>query len=383
MGALQAFAPMSVDMYLPALPELQQVFHATAAEVQRTLAAFFLGFASGQCLYGPITDRFGRKPPLYFSLLVYAAASLGCALAGSIGWLTFFRLLQAVGACGGAVISRAMVRDLFPPLETRRVFSMLMLVNGVAPVLAPLAGGYLLVWLGWKSIFLVQATVGIAALAGVRFRLPETMRFAQPLHLGHVFATYGRFLRDRTLLGSSLVVACSGAGMFAYIASVPFVFISLYHVPEQRFGWYFGSIALGIAAASQINGRLLHGVPAVRVLRFASAVQLAAGLALIAAVVSGTGGLTGIYLPLFAYVSCIGLVFPNGAAVALAGHAEVAGMASAMLGTLQFGAAAISTSLLGAIGEGSALPMAAVVLVSGALAAGLSVFALEVRPDSV
>ena len=358
---------MAVDMYLSSLPQLGTVFHASAAEVQRTLAAFFVGFAGGQSFYGPLADRFGRKPPLYFSILLFIAASVGCALAPSIGWLAFFRLLQAIGACGGAVISRAMVRDLFAPGETRRIFSMLMLVNGVAPIAAPLAGGYLLLWFGWQSVFWTLALIGGLTLIGVHFHLPESLdpRRAQPLHLGRIFSTYRALLADRMLLGSSLAVAASGAGMFAYIASAPFVFINLYGVAPQRFGWIFGSIAIGIVTASQINGRLMHRVPALEVLRWTSVVQCTAGVLLLAAVETGWGSMPAVYVPLLIYVSSIGMVFPNGSALALAGHAEVAGMASALLGTLQFSAAAISTTVLGAIGEGSALPMALVVLACG------------------
>ena len=365
---------MAVDMYLSSLPKLETVFNASAADVQRTLAAFFIGFATGQSFYGPLADRFGRKPPLYFSILLFVAASAGCALAPSIGWLAFFRLLQALGACGGAVISRAMVRDLFAPAETRRVFSMLMLVNGVAPVAAPLAGGYLLLWFGWQSIFWTLALIGALTLAGVHFYLPESLdpARARPLHLGRVFSTYRALLADRVLLGSSLAVAASGAGMFAYIASAPFVFINLYGVAPQRFGWIFGTIAIGIVIASQINGRLMDRVPALRVLRWTSVVQCSAGVLLLAAVETGWGGMAAVYVPLLLYVSSIGMVFPNGSALALAGHAEVAGMASALLGTLQFTAAAVSTTTLGMIGEGSALPMALVVLACGVLAVAVN-----------
>ena len=311
---------MAVDMYLSSLPKLEVVFSASAADVQRTLAAFFIGFATGQSFYGPLADRFGRKPPLYFSILLFVAASAGCALAPSIGWLAFFRLLEALGACGGAVIARAMVRDLFAPAETRRVFSMLMLVNGVAPIAAPLAGGYLMLWFGWQSIFWTLAVIGTLALVGVHFYLPESLNpaRAQPLHLGRVFSTYRALLADRVLLGSSLAVAASGAGMFAYIASAPFVFISLYGVAPQRFGWIFGSIAIGIVIASQVNGRLMHRVPALRVLRWTSVVQCSAGVLLLAAVETGWGGMAAVYIPLLLYVSSIGMVFPNGSALALA-----------------------------------------------------------------
>src|SRR5579864_8153481 len=276
MGALQAFAPLSIDMYLPSLPLLERVFGATTAQVQFTLATFFVGYALGQSLYGPITDRYGRKPPLYFSLLLFVLSSIACATSRSIGALAFFRLLQAIGACGGAVISRAMVRDLFPPDQMRRVFSMLMLVMGVSPVAAPVIGGYVLIWFGWKAIFFTQASLGLACLIGVHLRLPESLSpdDVRPLHASHILSSYKRLFRDRTFLGASLVSGFSSAGMFAYIASAPFVFINIYRVPTQRFGWLFGAIAAGVITASQVNGRMLHGVPLWRVLRTANLGQL-------------------------------------------------------------------------------------------------------------
>ncbi len=175
LGALQAFAPLSIDMYLPAMPVIEKVFHTTTASVQMTMVTFLLGYALGQPLYGPITDRFGRKPPLYASLLVFIAASAACAISPSIPVMSAARLVQAIGACGGAVMSRAMVTDLFPAKELRRIFSMLVLVLGVSPVIAPLIGSYLLVWFGWNSAFIVQALLGTVCLVGMHFRLPESL----------------------------------------------------------------------------------------------------------------------------------------------------------------------------------------------------------------
>src|SRR5580658_258467 len=207
MGALQAFAPLSIDMYLPSMPLLEKVFNATTAQVQITLVTFLLGFALGQSLYGPVTDRFGRKPPLYVSLALFVISSAACALSRSVNALAVFRLLQAIGACGGAVVSRAMVRDLFPPIDLRRIFSMLVLVLGVSPLIAPFIGGYLLVWFGWQSIFLTQALLGAATLLAMHFRLAESLapENARPLRMDHVIGTYLHLLRDRTFLGASLV----------------------------------------------------------------------------------------------------------------------------------------------------------------------------------
>ena len=362
LGALQAFAPLSIDMYLPALPVIEKVFHASTASVQMTMVTFLLGYALGQPLYGPITDRFGRKPPLYASLLVFIAASAGCALSPSIPVMTIARLVQAVGACGGAVMSRAMVTDLFPARELRRVFSMLVLVLGVSPVIAPLIGSYLLVWFGWNSAFVVQALLGALCLLGMHFRLPESLAHEarRPLRLDLIKSTYARLLKDRTFIGASVVCGFSSAGMFAYITSAPFVFIVLYKVPTEHFGWLFGSVAAGMVAGSQINGRMSHRIPVWRVLRTANTVQLVAGVLLLASVLSGFGGMWSVFACVFFYVSAQGFVFPNGSAIAMMRHGEIAGTASALLGANQFFIAAVTTTFLGFI-DNPALPMAIVI----------------------
>ncbi|MBV9508550.1 MAG: Bcr/CflA family multidrug efflux MFS transporter [Acidobacteriia bacterium] len=366
LGALQAFAPLSIDMYLPAMPVMEKVFHASTAAVEITFVTFLLGFALGQSLYGPITDRFGRKPPLYASLLLFIVSSVACALSPTIPAMAFFRLLQALGACGGSVVSRAMVRDLFPPEELRRVFSMLVLVLGVSPVIAPLIGSYLLLWFGWNAAFYTQALLGCACLVGMHFRLPESLSHdaKRPLHLDTIRSAYAQLLRDRTFVGASIMCGFSSAGTFAYIASAPFVFIGLYKVPTERFGWLFGCVAAGMVISAQINGRLPHRVPIWRVLRIANLVQLVAGLLLVAAVLTGAGGLWGVFAGVFAYVAAQGFVFPNGSAIAMTRHGRIAGTASALLGTNQFLIAAVSTSFLGFLAN-PAVPMAILIAACG------------------
>jgi MFS transporter, DHA1 family, multidrug resistance protein len=367
LGALTAFAPLSIDMYLPALPTLQRYFQTTEGEVQLTLASFFLGFALGQSLYGPVADRFGRKPPLYAGMLLYTAASAACALAFSVHALTGARLLQSVGACSGAVISRAVVRDLFPVAETRRVYSALILVMGVSPLLAPLFGSYLLVWFGWKAIFLSVAVAGALTLMGVHYRLPETLPAAQPLSLVYILNTYRGLLADKLFTGSSLAAGFSSSGMFAYIAGAPFVFINLYGMRPDRFAWLFGLNAAAVVIGAQINGRVLHGHAPERLMRHAAWVQAASGAALLAAAWTGWGGMLGLAGPLFVYMSTIGFVFPNATAIALANHGSIAGMASALLGTLQFSMAGIAVLVLGAINSVTAVPMSAAICVCGFL----------------
>lgn len=362
LGALQAFAPLSIDMYLPAMPVIEKVFHTSTASVQMTMVTFLVGYALGQPLYGPITDRFGRKPPLYASLLVFIIASAACALSPSIPVMSIARLVQAVGACGGAVMSRAMVTDLFPAHELRRIFSMLVLVLGVSPVIAPLIGSYLLVWFGWNSAFITQALLGTVCLLGMHFRLPESLPHdaRRALRLDLIKSAYMRLFRDRTFLGASVVCGFSTAGTFAYIASAPFVFIVLYRVPTERFGWLFGSVAAGMVVASQINGRMSHRIPLWRVLRTANMVQLGAGVLLLGSVLSGIGGMWSVFACVFIYVSAQGFVFPNGSAIAMMRHGQIAGTASALLGTNSFLIAALTTTFLGFINS-PALPMAIVI----------------------
>ena len=383
LGALQAFAPLSIDMYLPAMPVMETVFHTSAAAVQITMVTFLLGYAVGQSLYGPITDRFGRKPPLYASLLLFIAASAACALAPSIPLISAFRLLQAIGACGGAVMSRAMVRDLFRPQDLRRIFSMLVLVLGVSPVVAPMFGSYLLLWFGWKAAFVAQATLGVACMAGMHFRLPESLGHdaRRPLDWDAVTSAYTQLLKDRTFLGASVVCGFSSAGTFAYITSAPFVFISLYKVSTEHFGWLFGVVAAGMVLASQINGRMSHQIPLWRVLRNANLVQLGAGLVLLATVLSGVGGLGGVFLGVFAYVSAQGFVFPNGSAIAMMRHGKIAGTASALLGTNQFLIAAVTTTFLGFL-DNPAVPMAVVIAGCGFAATVLNLLTLGAKLET-
>jgi DHA1 family bicyclomycin/chloramphenicol resistance-like MFS transporter len=380
---LQAFAPLSIDMYLPAMPVMEKVFHASTASVQLTMVTFLIGFALGQSLYGPITDRFGRKPPLYASLLLFIASSLACAVAPSVRVMAVFRLLQAVGACGGSVMSRAMVRDLFPPEDMRKIFSMLILVLGVSPVVAPLIGSYLLVWFGWNAAFFAQAAIGAACLVGMHFRLPESLAHddKRPLRFDVITSAYTQLLRDRTFLGASVVCGFSSAGLFAYITSAPFVFINLYKIPTERFGWLFGAVAAGMIIASQINGRMPRRIPIWRVLRYANLAQLAAGILLLVTVLTGVAGLAGVFACVFVYVSAQGFVFPNGSAIAMMRHGKIAGTASALLGTNQFLIAAITTTFLGFL-DNPVVPMAIVIAACAAASTLLNFLTLGARLET-
>jgi len=370
LGALTAFAPVSIDMYLPALPTIGVAFGAEPGRVQLSLASFFLGLATGQAFYGPISDRFGRKRPLYAGLALFTMASAGCALAASIDTLIVLRFFQALGACSGQVIARAVVRDLFEARESARVFSLLLLVMGVSPILAPLVGGQIIGWFEWQAVFWVITALGLVGLAGVAMRLPETHRHEhkRSLHLRKVAGVYYELLKDRTFIGYALTGGLAMAGLYTYIVGTPFVFIELFHVPADRFGFFFGANAIGLITAAQLNVRLVRHHDTDTIIQKVLLVELATGILLLIGVAFGLIGLYGTAVLLFIYIASVGCLFPNTTAMAMAAHGNKAGSASALVGTLQFTLAAIAASAVGAANNGTALPMAAVIASCGASA---------------
>jgi MFS transporter, DHA1 family, multidrug resistance protein len=369
LGAFTAFAPLSIDMYLPALPALGVEFGASPGHVQLSVASFFLGLAVGQAFYGPLSDRFGRTRPLCFGLSLFVLASIGCALSPSIDFLIAVRFFQALGACSGQVIARAIVRDLFEAREAVQVFSLLVLVMGVSPVLAPLVGGQVLRF-EWRAIFWVMALLGAAGLAGSIIRLKETHTVNRtPLILGNVLSVYGRLLRDRLFVGYVVTGGMAMAGMFAYIVGSPYVFIEHFQVTTGRFGFIFGINALGLVLAAQLNARLVRRFSSDAIIRKVLVVQVATGILLFAGTLSGFLQLYGIAAFLFVYVSSVGCLFPNITAMAMAPHGARAGSASALIGVLQFALAAGSASLIGAANSGNALPVASLIGVCAIAAA--------------
>ena len=363
LGALTAMGPLAIDMYLPSLPTIADEFGTRTGVVQVSLAVYFAGIAIGQALYGPLSDRIGRKPVLYVGLAVFVAASIGCGLAGDVETLIAFRFVQALGGCAPLVVPRAVVRDHFEQHESVRMLSLLMLVMGLAPILAPLIGGQLLVVFGWQSVFVVLATYATVWLVLVSLFLPESLpparRRREPI--GRVLAVYGRLLHDRAYMAHVLSGGLVFAGLLAYISGSPLVFIELFDVAPERFGWYFGANACGIIGASQINRVLAGRIETTRVVRISLAVALTAALVLLASAASGFGGFAGILVPLFCFIACHGFVLPNTTALAMEPHGEVAGSASALLGTLQFVLGAISGALVGLLANGTAVPFAGVI----------------------
>lgn len=370
LGALTAFAPMSIDMYLPSFPQLGQSLQANPGAVQLTLAIFFIGLSVGQAIYGPLSDHYGRKPLLLIGVGLYILASIGCGLAPNIETLIAMRLLQALGGCAGVVLARAVVRDLFDHQMAARIFSALMLVMGLAPILAPLLGGWVLAHFGWRAIFVILALFGLACLLGVAFGLRESRPVAtvQPLHLGRTLRTYLNLLRDPVFLGYALAGGISMAGMFAYITGSPFVFIQLYKVPATDFGWLFGLNAAGLILASQVNARLLSRYSPEALLRAALKFGALCGILLFVVAATRFAGLIGLMVPLFCFIASLGFTNPNSTAGALKHHGHQAGSAAALLGAFQFGVATLSGAAVGLLQDGTARPLAGVIAVTAVIA---------------
>jgi MFS transporter, DHA1 family, multidrug resistance protein len=361
-GFLSAIAPFSIDIYLPALPMLRQALAADEAQTLLTLSAFFVGFGAGQLLLGPLSDRFGRKRPLFAGLLLYIAASVGCALATTISAVVFWRFVQAFGGSVVPIVVQAMVRDLYQRNESARILSLNLLVTASAPVIAPLIGGQLLLWLDWRWIFWVLVGFGVLALVAA-LALPETLTAsrrneARPLA---VVLGYFELLRSRNYLGYVACATLYFCCLFAFIAGSPFVYIEYFGVPPQYFGFLFGVNMLGMIATTFVNSRIVLRRGADRLLRIACAIGAAASVVLCATGLSGFGGIAGIALPLFVVLSLLTMVASNAISGALAGAQNRAGAAAALAGALQFGAGALTSAALGWVADGTPRPMSLII----------------------
>ncbi len=362
LGALTMIGPFSIDMYLPGFPAIAKDLQTTVVEVQLSLASFFIGASLGQLFYGPITDRFGRKRPLYFGLSLYMLASLACVFAPNVETLIALRFVQALGGSVGMVVSRAVVRDLYQPEEMAKIFSMLMLVMGIAPIIAPSLGGILAAELGWQAIFLTLTIISASVLLGMYLALPET-KGADPtvsLHPKLVLKDYIQIFKNRQFLTYVMVGGISGAGMFAYISGSPFVFIQLHEVPEATFGIIFSANALGLILAGQINRLVLRSWSTKQIIKFVNIIQLIFGLLLVVYAFTQFGGLPMLITLIFCYMSTLGFIYPNAGALAMSPFTRNAGAASALMGSLHFVVSAISAAIVSAFDNGTALPMSGV-----------------------
>lgn len=384
LGSLIALGPLTIDMYLPAFPELARDLEASAASVQLTLTGMLGGLAAGQLVIGPLSDAFGRRRPLITGLVVHATASVLCAVAPNIHVLSAVRVLQGFAGAAISVVALATVRDLFSGLAVARTMSRLMLVIGMAPIVAPSIGGFILGVTDWRGIFVVlaAAAVGLVLVAflGLRETLPVERR--RSARVGATLRTYGSLLKDGTFVGLVLMGGLMFASIFAYVSGASFVLQEGFGLDERTFGLVFGANAMALTVVSQVNPLLLRRFHQVDVLTAAILVSATASASLIITGLTGLGGLAGVLVPLMVVLGAAGLAMPNTPSLALNRHGEAAGTASAMLGFVQFGVGAVVAPLVGAFGSTTAVPMGTVMLSVTGLA-GVLMFAVVRRDPSV
>ncbi|WP_330304127.1 MULTISPECIES: multidrug effflux MFS transporter [unclassified Streptomyces] len=367
LGGLTATPPLAMDMYLPSLPEVTRSLHAPAATVQLTLTACLAGMALGQLVVGPMSDKWGRKRPLLAGLAIYVVATVLCALAPDVELLVAFRLAQGLAGAAGIVIARAVVRDLYDGMAMARFFSTLMLISGVAPIVAPLIGGQILRFTDWRGVFVVLTAVGIALTAVVWFRLPETLAPGERHSggVGEALRAMRGLLADRVFAGYMLAGGFAFAALFAYISASPFVVQEIYGASPQTFSLLFGLNSVGLVIVGQINGKILVGrvsLDKVLATGLAAIAVAATALLLMSSGVFGETGLVPVAAALFVLMSAMGIALPNTQALALMRVRHAAGSASALLGTSSFLIGAIASPLVGIAGEHTAVPMAVVQL---------------------
>ncbi len=344
MGALTAIGPFSIDLYLPAFPAIAAGLNVSQGEVERTMASYLIGLAGAQIFYGPLADRYGRKPPLLVGLAIYVVASLGCALSRDIAALTMWRAAQALGSAAGVVIPRAVIRDHYETQEAARAMSLLLLIMGLAPILAPLIGGQLLLITGWRGVFGMMMAIGVILMAAILLIMRESLPAERviPLNWRTIAQNYRALARHRGFIAHSLAGGFGQAGMFAYIVGSPRVFIDIYHVDPQHYGLLFGLNAAGLIIGSQVSARLLRRLAPATLQRRALRCLAIASLVALGITLAGWMTLPLLMACLIGYMSSQGFVNPNSAALALSEQGKRLGAASALMGTLQLSCGAMA-----------------------------------------
>jgi len=370
LGSLTALGPFSIDMYLPAFPVIAKDLNTSTEQVAISLSSFFIGISLGQLLYGPLLDRFGRKKPLCLGLLLYILASLGCVFATTLNQLIILRAVQALGSCAAAVASVAMVRDLFPVKDSAKVFALLMLVVGVSPMLAPTAGSYVTILFGWHAIFIALMALGLINLLASIFWLPEKYQPDPTISLlpAPIIKTFLSVIAEPYFYTYALTGAMAFSGLFAYVAGSPVVFMEVFNVSTEMYGWIFAILSIGLITSSQINSLLVRRFKSERIVFVALSTQLILTLCFFAGAYLNLLNLYNTIGLLFLFLCCLGFINPNTSALSLSPFKKNAGSASALMGAIQMGVGAVASSLLSVFDTKSALPMVAVMAGSTVIA---------------
>ncbi|MDD2821553.1 MAG: multidrug effflux MFS transporter [Flavobacterium sp.] len=366
LGSLTALGPFSIDMYLPGFEGIANDLNTTVAKVSMTLSSYFIGISAGQLLYGPLLDRFGRKKPLFIGILVYILASLGCSFVTNIDTFIGLRFIQAVGSCAAAVASVAMVRDLFPVKDIPKVFSLLMLVVGLSPMLAPTIGGYVTAYYGWHVVFLILMGLGIIILIGAMIELPNTYVPDTSISLKPkpIITNFISILKEPQFYTYAFTGAVAFSGLFTYVAASPILFMTIFKVDPKTYGWIFAFMSLSFISASQLNSLLLRRFKSEQMIFGALITQTILSIIFLVAALNNRLGLYETIAFLFLFLACLGISNPNTAGLTLAPFSRNAGSASALMGAIQLGLGALASFVVGIFVIDSLVPMVVIMCIT-------------------
>lgn len=359
LGLLATISPFSIDMYLPGFPRIAIDLNTTIDKVQLSLTAYLIGICIGQVIYGPLLDRFGRKLPLYAGLILYMVASIGCSLTSSIDELIIMRFFQAMGGCVGMVAAQALITDIFPSTKTAQAFSMITLVIAVSPMIAPTVGGYVTANFGWEWVFIILASITVIIVSAIYFYLPSG-RKADPtvsLKPASVLGNFYLVVSQPQFLIFTLAGGLATAAPFAYIAGSADVFMNIYKVSEQQYGWIFAFLAFAMIGSTQLNHILLLKFKSQQIIKFTLTYQSVVGLLLVIGVINNWYGLYSLIGMMFIFLTGQGLTGPNASALSLAPFSKHTGSASALMGSWRMGAGAVISAIVSFLHNGTALPM--------------------------
>lgn len=370
LGLLSTVGPFSIDMYLPGFPAIAKSLKVPQEMLAYTLSSYFIGVSLGQLVWGPLLDRYGRKTITLVGLGVYVLATIACAFTDSLGMLVALRFVQALGACVGIVAPRAMIRDFFPVSENAKIFSLLILILGVSPIVAPTVGGYVISHLGWHAVFIILGAFAALVMAMVFFLLPESAgaNLHYSLHPKAIMHKFADALRVRSFIVYSLIAGLSSAALFSYLSGSPFVFMQLYELNEQQYGYVFAIIAAGLIICSQLNNLLLRRYSSKQIIMVTITLQAGLGILMVAGTLFNLLNLYTTVLLIALFLSCQGFTFPNASALSMAPFSSNAGSASALMGAAQMGLAALASGVVGFLKPVNAMPMQATMLGCAGLA---------------